>query len=160
RSVQRASSQAPRPSGHQGILSRTRAGAHAQLSGSAAICAQAEMVGMSDRGAKLEVVNVDLRFGGIIAIKSVSFAVGASELLAIVGPNGAGKTALLNCISGIYRPTAGQILLDGENVVGKPLHKMVGIGVGRAFQHAELFPHLTVIENLLIGRHSAFRSGL
>src|SRR5882672_7244444 len=102
------------------------------------------MVGMTDRGATLEVKNVDLTFGGITAIKSVSFDVHACDLLAMVGPNGAGKTALLNCINGIYRPQAGEILLDGVDIVGRPLHRMVGLGVGRAFQHAELFPHLTV----------------
>jgi branched-chain amino acid transport system ATP-binding protein len=118
------------------------------------------MVGMTDRGARLEIRNVDLAFGGIVAIRSVSFAARASELLAMVGPNGAGKTAMLNCINGIYRPQAGQILLDGADVVGRPLHKMMALGIGRAFQHAELFPHLTVIENLLIGRHSRFRAGI
>jgi branched-chain amino acid transport system ATP-binding protein len=118
------------------------------------------MVGMTERGATLQVTDLDLRFGGIAAITSVSFSVSSSELLAVVGPNGAGKTALLNCISGIYRPTAGKILLGGTTIVGKPLHKMVEFGVGRAFQHAELFPHLTVTENLLIGRHCKFRSGV
>jgi branched-chain amino acid transport system ATP-binding protein len=118
------------------------------------------MVGMTERGARLEVTDLDLRFGGIAAITSVSFNANSSELLAVVGPNGAGKTALLNCISGIYRPTAGQILLGGSSIVGRPLHKMVELGIGRAFQHAELFPHLTVTENLLIGRHRTFRSGV
>ncbi len=115
---------------------------------------------MSGRGANLEIKDVELNFFGIAAIKSVSFEVPASQLLAIVGPNGAGKTAMLNCINGIYRPNAGDILLDGASIVGKPLHQMVDLGVGRAFQHAELFPHLTVVENLLIGRHSKFRKGL
>lgn len=115
---------------------------------------------MSGGGAKLEIRNVDLRFGGIAAIRSVSFDVRPSELLAVVGPNGAGKTAMLNCINGIYRPNSGDILLDGRSIIGHPLHSMVGLGVARAFQHAELFPHLTVIENLLIGRHCKFHGGL
>jgi branched-chain amino acid transport system ATP-binding protein len=118
------------------------------------------MVGMSARGSVLKIEDVTLRFGGIAAIKSVSFQAQPSELLALVGPNGAGKTALLNCISGIYRPTAGDILLDGKSIVGQPLHRMVQLGIGRAFQHAELFPHLTVTENLLIGRHTKFRRGV
>jgi branched-chain amino acid transport system ATP-binding protein len=118
------------------------------------------MVGMSSRGASLEIRNVDLSFGGIAAIKGVSFEARASELLAMVGPNGAGKTAMLNCINGIYRPDTGEILLDGRDIAGQPLHKMVELGVGRAFQHAELFPHLTVVENILIGRHCRFRAGL
>jgi branched-chain amino acid transport system ATP-binding protein len=115
---------------------------------------------MSARGAVLRIDDVTLKFGGIVAIKSVTFEAQPSELLAMVGPNGAGKTALLNCISGIYRPTSGNIVLDGASIVGQPLHRMVKLGVGRAFQHAELFPHLTVTENLLIGRHSKFRRGL
>jgi branched-chain amino acid transport system ATP-binding protein len=112
------------------------------------------------RGATLEVKDVALTFGGITAIKSVSFAAQASELVAMVGPNGAGKTALLNCINGIYRPQSGEILLDGTDIVGRPLHKMAETGIGRSFQHAELFPHLTVVENLLIGRHGRFATGL
>lgn len=115
---------------------------------------------MSRQGASLEVKDVTLRFGGIRAIDAVSFTARPSELLAIVGPNGAGKTAMLNCINGIYKPTKGHILLDGDDLAGVPLHKMVERGIGRAFQHAELFPHLTVIENLLIGRHGQFRSGI
>jgi len=111
-------------------------------------------------GATLEVRDVTLKFGGITAIKSLSFQANKSELIALVGPNGAGKTALLNCINGIYRPNSGEILLDGASIVGAPLHEMVELGIGRAFQHAELFPHLTVTENLLIGRHRKFSAGL
>jgi branched-chain amino acid transport system ATP-binding protein len=114
---------------------------------------------MRKQGAGLAVENVELRFGGIHALRSVSFEAAPSELVALVGPNGAGKTAMLNCINGIYRPRSGQILLDGEKLVGHPLCKMVELGVGRSFQHAELFPHLTVMENLLIGRHRSFRAG-
>jgi branched-chain amino acid transport system ATP-binding protein len=114
---------------------------------------------MKKQGARLAVENVELRFGGIHALRSVSLEAAPSELVALVGPNGAGKTAMLNCINGIYRPRSGRILLDGEKIVGHPLRKMVELGVGRAFQHAELFPHLTVMENLLIGRHRSFRAG-
>ncbi|MGV6872081.1 ABC transporter ATP-binding protein [Pseudochelatococcus sp. B33] len=112
------------------------------------------------RGARLEIDEVTLRFGGIVAINAVSFTVEPGELVAMVGPNGAGKTAMLNCINGIYRPTRGDIRLDGASVVGRPLHGMVKFGIGRAFQHAELFPYLTVTENLLTGCHSQFRSNL
>ncbi len=115
---------------------------------------------MTGNGAKLELRDVTLTFGGIQALRSVSFDAAASELVALVGPNGAGKTAMLNCINGIYRPRSGQILLDGKSISGYPLHEMVGLGVGRAFQHSELFPHLTVTENLLIGRHRIFKSGM
>jgi branched-chain amino acid transport system ATP-binding protein len=111
-------------------------------------------------GATLDVSDVTLKFGGITAIKSLSFGAQPSELVALVGPNGAGKTALLNCINGIYRPNSGRILLDGVDIRETSLHEMVDLGIGRAFQHAELFPHLTVTENLLIGRHRKFRAGL
>jgi ABC-type branched-subunit amino acid transport system ATPase component len=114
---------------------------------------------MKKTGARLVVKDVALSFGGIQALRSVSFQAAPSELVALVGPNGAGKTAMLNCINGIYHPRSGEILLDGERIAGHPLCKMVELGVGRAFQHAELFPHLTVIENLLIGRHRSFRAG-
>jgi branched-chain amino acid transport system ATP-binding protein len=117
------------------------------------------MVGMKKKGAHLTVKDVALRFGGIQALRSVSLEAAPSELIALVGPNGAGKTALLNCINGIYRPHAGEILLDGERLGGRPLCKMVEFGIARSFQHAELFAHLTVTENLLIGRHRSFRAG-
>jgi branched-chain amino acid transport system ATP-binding protein len=118
------------------------------------------VVGLSARGRTLEVSDVRLRFGGITAIDGVSFTVDAGELLAVVGPNGAGKTALLNCINGIYRPTSGKILFDGKDITGIPLRRMAAAGVGRSFQHGELFPHLSVIENLLVGRHPKMRAGV
>jgi branched-chain amino acid transport system ATP-binding protein len=114
---------------------------------------------MKRTGARLVVDDVALSFGGIHALRSISFEAAPSELVALVGPNGAGKTAMLNCINGIYRPHSGEILLDGERIAGRPLCRMVDLGVGRAFQHAELFPYLTVTENLLIGRHRSFRAG-
>ena len=110
---------------------------------------------MSERGAVLRIDDVTLKFGGIVAIKSVTFEAQPSELLALVGPNGAGKTALLNCISGIYRPTSGNIFLDGASIVGEPLHRKVKLGVGRAFQHAELFPEL----ERLLKRRAGLLSG-
>ena len=111
-------------------------------------------------GKHLEVHDVVLRFGGIVAVNSVSFDVKPGELLALIGPNGAGKTVMLNCINGVYRPSEGHILLDRRNIGGKPLHEMMAAGIGRAFQHGELFPQLTVIENLLLGAHSSFMSGI
>jgi len=115
---------------------------------------------MKQGGARLEVRNLTLRFGGITAINDVSFTANPSELVAIVGPNGAGKTAMLNCLNGIYRPTSGQLLLNGDDIGGVPLRRMVALGVGRAFQHAELVPHLSVVENLLVGRHGAMTAGV
>jgi branched-chain amino acid transport system ATP-binding protein len=108
----------------------------------------------------LDICDVSLRFRGIIALDRVSFAAGAHELLAIVGPNGAGKTALLNCISGVYRPDSGAIVFDGLQLDAIPIHHIARAGIGRSFQHAELFPHLTVTENLLVGRHSRMQAGI
>jgi branched-chain amino acid transport system ATP-binding protein len=108
----------------------------------------------------LDIQDVTLKFGGLTALDHVSFTATDGELLAIVGPNGAGKTALLNCISGVYRPTAGAIMFAGQNLVEIPVHKIALARVGRAFQHAELFPHMTVTENLLVGRHLLMRTGI
>jgi branched-chain amino acid transport system ATP-binding protein len=109
----------------------------------------------------LEICDLSLRFGGLIALNRVSLDADDGELVAIVGPNGAGKTALLNCINGVYRPAAGgRIVLDGRDITQVPVDKIALARVGRAFQHAELFPHMTVTENLLIGRHILMRTGL
>jgi branched-chain amino acid transport system ATP-binding protein len=118
------------------------------------------VVGLIGRACTLELRELTLRFGGITAINRLSLTVHPSELLAVVGPNGAGKTAMLNCISGIYRPASGLVLLDGVDITNTPLRRMAAIGVSRAFQHAELFPSLTVTENLLIGRHPKMRAGI
>jgi len=108
----------------------------------------------------LEIKNVTLAFGGLVALNKVSLKASENELLAIVGPNGAGKTALLNCINGVYRPSSGSIMLEGNDLTKYPIHKIALARVGRAFQHAELFPHLTVAENLLVGRHMRMRTGV
>jgi branched-chain amino acid transport system ATP-binding protein len=108
----------------------------------------------------LEIRDLSLRFGGLIALNRVSLDADDGELVAIVGPNGAGKTALLNCINGVYRPAAGRIVLDGRDITQVPVDKIALARVGRAFQHAELFPHMTVTENLLIGRHMLMHTGL
>jgi len=108
----------------------------------------------------LVIDNVSLGFGGLLALNKVSLRASENELLAIVGPNGAGKTALLNCINGVYRPSSGSIMLNDNDLTKYPIHKIASAGVGRAFQHAELFPHLTVTENLLVGRHMRMKTGI
>ena len=95
-----------------------------------------------------------------MALNGISLKAADGELVAIVGPNGAGKTALLNCINGVYRPGAGRIILDGKDITDVPVDRIALARVGRAFQHAELFPHMTVTENLLVGRHLLMRAGL
>jgi branched-chain amino acid transport system ATP-binding protein len=108
----------------------------------------------------LQVDGVSLHFGGIEALREVSLTVGEGELLAIIGPNGAGKTSLLNCINGVYRPQEGRVLFEGNEITHlKPDH-IAWMGIGRTFQNVELFRNMTVLDNLLLGRHVRFRSGL
>ena len=103
--------------------------------------------------ATLEVDSVRIAFGGVVAVNDVSFELRQGELVALIGPNGAGKTAMLNAISGIYRPRSGDIRLNGASLRGVATHKIAVAGIGRAFQHAELFAGMTVVENLMVGRH-------
>jgi branched-chain amino acid transport system ATP-binding protein len=102
---------------------------------------------------ELAVEHLSLRFGGLAVLTGVSLTVEAGELLALIGPNGAGKTSVLNCISGIYRGE-GAIRLRGEDINGRAPYDIARLGVARTFQHGEVFPHMTVVENLLTGRHS------
>jgi branched-chain amino acid transport system ATP-binding protein len=103
--------------------------------------------------ALLDVRNVTLHFRGLTALADVSFAVESGSLHAIIGPNGAGKTSILNCVSGVYRPQRGQILLEGRDVVPLPPSARTRLGVARTFQNIALFKGMTVLDNLLIGRH-------
>ena len=107
--------------------------------------------------AELAIESLKLRFGGLVVLDGISFSVDATELLALIGPNGAGKTSVLNCISGIYRGE-GAIRFRGENISGQKPHEIARLGIARTFQHGELFPQMTVLENLLIGRHSRIRT--
>jgi branched-chain amino acid transport system ATP-binding protein len=102
---------------------------------------------------ELAVEHLSLRFGGLAVLTGVSLTVEAGELLALIGPNGAGKTSVLNCISGIYRGE-GAIRLRGEDINGRAPYDIARLGVARTFQLGEVFPHMTVVENLLTGRHS------
>jgi branched-chain amino acid transport system ATP-binding protein len=102
---------------------------------------------------------VNLAFGGLEVLKDVSIDVPEEGITAIIGPNGAGKTALLNCISGIYKPQSGTILFQGGALQGQHPEKIARMGIGRSFQNLELFAHLTVTENLLVARDRHFRGG-
>jgi branched-chain amino acid transport system ATP-binding protein len=107
--------------------------------------------------AELEIDHLTLRFGGLTVLDDVSLAVGKGELLALIGPNGAGKTSVLNCISGLYRGD-GSIRFAGEDITGRAPHEIAQRGIARTFQHGELFPQMTVVENLLTGRHARIRT--
>jgi len=106
--------------------------------------------------AEIEVDKLTLRFGGLRVLDQVSLRAGAGELLALVGPNGAGKTSVLNCISGIYRGE-GAIRFRGQTISGHPPREIARRGIARTFQHGELFAEMTVVENLLTGRHTRVR---
>jgi len=108
----------------------------------------------------LALEELSLRFGGLVALDRVSLAVRRGEMFAIVGPNGAGKTSLINCVSGIYRPSAGRVRFEGRDITRLPPHKVPGLGIARTFQHLELYPQMTVLENLMLGRHVYRRHGL
>jgi len=107
--------------------------------------------------AELEIEHLTLRFGGLTVLDNISFSVNKGELFALIGPNGAGKTSVLNCISGIYRGT-GQIRFRTEAIAGRRPHVIARLGLGRTFQHGELFPQMTVLDNLLTGRHALVRT--
>ena len=106
-----------------------------------------------DRRGRLEVRSLSLSFGGIRALNGVSLEVDPGELVAVIGPNGAGKTSLMNCITGFYRPTSGQILFRGRDITRLPAHELTRMGIGRTFQNIELFPGMSVLDNLLLARH-------
>jgi len=108
--------------------------------------------------AELQVQNVSLSFAGVRALEDVSIEVPQGGLLAVIGPNGAGKTSLFNCISGVYRPQRGQLGLRGQSLLGLPPHRIAAAGVARMFQNLALFEHLTVLENLQLGRHVHYQS--
>ena len=101
----------------------------------------------------LEVENITLRFGGVTAINDVSFSVEDHELFAIIGPNGAGKTSIFNTISQVYHPQEGDIRFKGSSIMGTRPDRVAEMGIARTFQNIELFPQMTVIDNLLTGRH-------
>jgi len=104
--------------------------------------------------ALLSVEHVTKWFGGVVAVEDVSLGVESGQIAGLIGPNGAGKTTLFNLITGLYRPDSGEIAFEGETLLRTPPHRIVRRGVARTFQNVELFPTMTVLENVLVGRHS------
>jgi len=107
----------------------------------------------------LSVSNLTLSFAGLRAIDDVDLDVRQGSLFAVIGPNGAGKTSLFNCISGVYRPQRGTISMGGTRVDGLAPHRIAELGVARMFQNLALFEHMTVLENMMLGRHHLYRHG-
>ena len=110
--------------------------------------------------ALLQVSDLTMRFGGLLAVDGVAFDVKGDEVFAIIGPNGAGKTTVFNCVGGFYKPTSGVIVMDGKPIHGLPSHKVAREGLVRTFQNVRLFKNLTVLENLLVAQHQHINTSL
>src|SRR6202163_3555664 len=108
----------------------------------------------------LAVRDVSVVFGGIIALNGVSFDMHQGQILGLIGPNGAGKTTLFNCLSRLYQPSAGDILMEGESILRRPPHRIAEIGIGRTFQNVALFANLSVLDNVRVGTHSRTNSDI
>ena len=108
----------------------------------------------------LECRNVERRFGGLVAVTGVDLTINRGEIFGLVGPNGSGKTTLTNAITGFYPPNKGSILLDGKDITGTKPHKVAGLGVARTFQNLALFNGMSVLDNILLGRHVHMNPGV
>ena len=106
----------------------------------------------------LEVRGVSLRFGGVRALTDVSFGVKDGELFSIIGPNGAGKTSIVNCISGRYEPTEGALLYRARDITALNPNARASLGIGRTFQNLALFHHMSVLDNIMVGRHHLLKN--
>jgi len=108
----------------------------------------------------LAVRDVSVVFGGIIALNGVSFDMHQGQILGLIGPNGAGKTTLFNCLSRLYQPSSGDILLEGDSILSRPPHRIAEIGIGRTFQNVALFANLSVLDNVRVGTHARTNSDI
>jgi branched-chain amino acid transport system ATP-binding protein len=119
-------------------------------------------VGMQDRGTPqlLEISRLTMRFGGIVALDNVNFAVSNGQIVGLIGPNGAGKTTLFNCLSRLYRPEQGEIRLNGKPLGDSRPSDIAALGVGRTFQSTALFASMSVLDNVKVGAHARGRNGL
>ena len=99
-------------------------------------------------------------FGGLVAVNDVDFTIPEGSIVSLIGPNGAGKTTFFNMLTGVYKPTSGQIVFDGHDVTGKPPHAITKLGIGRTFQNIRLFQDMTAIENVLVGMHARLKGGI
>jgi branched-chain amino acid transport system ATP-binding protein len=108
----------------------------------------------------LRASGVRKEFGGLVAVNDVDFTIPEGSIVSLIGPNGAGKTTFFNMLTGVYKPTEGQIVFDGTDVTGKPPHAITELGVGRTFQNIRLFQQMTALENTLVGMHSRLKGGI
>ena len=110
--------------------------------------------------ALLEVDDVTLKFGGVVALNSVDFTLYEGEILGLIGPNGAGKTTCFNAMTGVYEPTSGEIRFDGKRISGQKRHKITRLGIARTFQNIRLFPEMTAVENVLVGADARHKTSV
>jgi branched-chain amino acid transport system ATP-binding protein len=119
---------------------------------------------MSENGKKGDALliaeQVRKEFGGLVATNDVDFTIPRGSVVSLIGPNGAGKTTFFNMLTGVYKPTSGKIVFDGEDVTGKPPHAITERGIGRTFQNIRLFQNMTAIENVLVGMHARLKGGI
>ena len=108
----------------------------------------------------LSITDLFVRFGGIIALDRISFHVAGGEICGLIGPNGAGKTTLFNCLSRLYQPSSGDILMEGVSILKRPPHRIAEIGIGRTFQNVALFANLSVLDNVRVGTHARTHSDI
>ena len=108
----------------------------------------------------LDAQGIVKQFGGLTAVNSVDFAIERRSISSLIGPNGAGKTTFFNMITGLYMPTSGKILFDGQEITGTKPHLVTALGIGRTFQNIRLFAQMTALENVMVGRHSRLKAGL
>jgi branched-chain amino acid transport system ATP-binding protein len=99
-------------------------------------------------------------FGGLVAVNDVDFTIPEGSIISLIGPNGAGKTTFFNMLTGVYKPSAGRIVFNGENVTGKPPHAITERGIGRTFQNIRLFQNMTARENVMVGMHARLKGGI
>jgi branched-chain amino acid transport system ATP-binding protein len=108
----------------------------------------------------LQAVALRKEFGGLVAVNNVDFTVPQGAIVSLIGPNGAGKTTFFNMLTGVYKPTSGDVIFDGEYVGGKPPHAITNRGIGRTFQNIRLFKEMTSLENVLVGMHGHLKGGI
>ncbi|MBF0232896.1 MAG: ABC transporter ATP-binding protein [Desulfamplus sp.] len=110
--------------------------------------------------AHLELKNITVRFGGLYALSELSFSINTGEVLGLIGPNGAGKTTIFNVLTGVYKATEGDVIFEGESILGKRPYQIFSRGVARTFQNIRLFPKMTAIENAMVARHCRSNKGV
>jgi branched-chain amino acid transport system ATP-binding protein len=115
---------------------------------------------VSTDGGLLEAIQIRKEFGGLIAVHDVDFTVPRGTIVSLIGPNGAGKTTFFNILTGVYKPTAGEVVFEGKRISGLPPHKVTHLGMARTFQNIRLFHNMTALENVLVAMHSRIKGGI